>query len=183
MWDFPESVNIGGNDYPIVDRCDYRVVLDIIGVLNDDELTDDEKAQYALYLFYEDLTGCTDIQTAMNEMIKIINLGEEEDKTQPEKPKIMDWEHDFNLIAPPVSRVLGYSVRDPNNYTHWYDFVGAYSEIGESQFATVISIRSKKAKGKKLEKHEQEFYIQNRKMVDLPKKLTPEEQAWLDEEW
>ena len=69
----------------------------------------------------------------------------------------MDWEHDFQNIAPPVSRVLGYDVRTPNKYTHWWTFLGGYMEIGETTFSNVVSIRSKMAKGKKLEQYEKEF--------------------------
>ena len=86
-------------------------------------------------------------------------------------------------MAPPISRTLGYSVRDAKNYTHWYDFIGAYMEIGECTFANIISIRNKKIKGKKLEKYEQEFYRENKKLVDLPQNLTEEEQEWLESDW
>ena len=47
----------------------------------------------------------------------------------------------------------------------------------------MISLRNKKQKGKKLEKHEQEFYQENKKMVDLPLNITEEEQEWLDSDW
>ena len=91
------------------------------------------------------------------------------------KPPIMNWEHDFKQLAPPISRTLGYSVRDASHYTHWYDFIGAYMEIGECTFSTIISIRSKRQKGKKLDASEQEFYKENKKLVDLPQNLTEEE--------
>jgi hypothetical protein len=78
---------------------------------------------------------------------------------------------------------LGYSVRSADKYTHWWDFMGAYMEIGDCVFANIISLRNKKQKGKKLEKYEQEFYQENRKMVDLPLNITEEEQEWLDSDW
>ena len=56
-------------------------------------------------------------------------------------------------------------------------------EIGECTFSTVVSIRSKRAKGKKLDKWEEEFYRENRKMIDLPQKLTAEEQEFLNSDW
>ena len=40
-------------------------------------------------------------------------------------------------------------------------------EIGESLFSSVLNIRQKRAKGKKLEKYEQEFYKDNRNLIDL----------------
>ena len=184
MWSLPVSVDIDGTEYKIRNKCDYRVVLDVISALNDRELEDTNKIQCALYIFYEDLTGVKDIQAAVNEMIKIINLGEDVGKEENNAPRIMDWEHDFNQLAPPINRVLGYSIRDANHYTHWFDFVGAYMEIGgECTFATIISIRSKRAKGKKLEDYERQFYNDNKKLIDLSQALTGDEKEWLESDW
>jgi hypothetical protein len=80
--------------------------------------------------------------------------------------------------------VLGYSVRDVKNFTHWWDFVGAYQEIGsDCTFSNIVSIRNKKIRGKRLEKWEEEFYRENRKMIDLPHKLTAEEEEFLYSDW
>ena len=43
MWDLPIAVEINGKQHPIRNKCDYRVVLDVICALNDNELTDEEK--------------------------------------------------------------------------------------------------------------------------------------------
>ena len=181
-WNLPLSVEINKKTYAIRNKCDYRVVLDVIAALKDNDLDYQHQRVCALLLFYEDIKPCDDKETALKEMLKIINLGEEITEQEP-KAAIMDWEHDFPKIAPPISRVLGYSVRDSERYTHWWDFCGAYSEIGECVFSTIISIRSKKQKGKKLESWEQEFYRENRKTVDLPQHLTEEEKEWLDSDW
>ena len=42
-----------------------------------EELEMEYRIQCALFIFYEDLTGLKDVQTAITEMMKIINLGEE----------------------------------------------------------------------------------------------------------
>ena len=183
IWDLPIAVEINGRQHPIRNKCDYRVVLDVICALNDSELTDDEKVKCALFIFYEDVSQIDDFDTAIKEMFRIINGGEEQEENHEQKPQLMDWEHDFPQLAPPISRVLGYDVRTPDKFTHWYSFLGGYQEIGECAFATLVSIRSKRAKGKKLEKWEQEFYQEHRKMVDLPKKLTQEEQDFLNSDW
>lgn len=176
MWSLPISVEIDGKEYAIRNKCDYRVVLDCIIALNDTELEARNRVMCALYIFYEDLSGCMDIDLAIKEMIKIINLGEEEKEGQTPKPKLMDWEHDFPQIAPPISRVLGYSVRDPQKWTHYYDFVGAYMEIGECVFSTIVSIRVKKNKHKKLEKWEEEFCREHPELIALPQKYSQEEE-------
>ena len=183
MWNLPTTVNIDGKDYEIRNNCDYRVVLDVIRVIAAEDLTDNEKLQLSLFIFYKKPQRIENISAAASEMMKIINLGEIEQEKETSQPPIMDWEHDFPQLAPPVSRVLGYSVRDEHRYTHWYDFIGAYMEIGECTFATVISIRSKMRKGKKLDETEKEFYRSNKKIVDLPRKLTSGERDWLESDW
>lgn len=183
MWDLPLSVNIDGTQYSIRNKCDYRVVLDVICALQDDELSMEERFHCALLIFYEDDIKVEHLQEALNQMMSIISAGENSEEDGRTQPQLMDWEHDFKQLAPPISRVLGYSVRDANHYTHWYDFIGAYMEIGECTFSNIISIRSKRAKGKKLESWEREFYNNNKHLIDLPRKLTAEEQEWLDSDW
>lgn len=182
MWSMPISVEIDGTEYKITNECDYRMVLDVICALNDNELSEEQKVKCALYIFYEDISNCSNMQKAIDEMLKIISYGDEKLENE-KKPRLMDWEHDFKIIVPPVNRVLGYDVRTIDKYTHWYTFLGAYMEIGECTFSNVVSIRSKRAKGKKLEKNEQEFYRENKSMVDLPYRLTVDEQEWLDGDW
>ena len=182
MWNLPTSVEIDGTEYAITNKCDYRMVLDVICALNDNELNDEQKIRTALYIFYEDISECNDIEKAIKEMYKIIAYGEEDDEQNENKPRLMDWGHDFKTLVAPINRVLGYEIRSVD-YLHWYTFLSGYFEIGECQFQTIISIRSKRAKGKKLENWEQEFYKENKKMVDLPQNLTEEEQEWLDSDW
>ena len=183
MWDLPIAVEINGKSHPIRNKCDYRVVLDVICALNDNELAEEEKVKCALFIFYEDISAIDDFDTAIKEMFRIINGGEEQEENQEQRPQLMDWEHDFPQLAPPISRVLGYDVRTPDKYTHWYSFLGGYMEIGECTFSTIVSIRSKRAKGKKLDKWEEEYIREHRKMVELPRKLTAEEEEFLNSDW
>jgi hypothetical protein len=183
MWDLPIAIEINGKSHPIRNKCDYRVVLDVICALNDNELTDEEKIKCALFIFCEDISKIDDFETAIKEMFRIINGGEEQEESQEQKPQLMDWQHDFSQLAPPISRVLGYDVRIPDKYTHWYSFLGGYMEIGECTFSTIVSIRSKRAKGKKLDKWEEEYIREHRKMVELPRKLTAEEEEFLNSDW
>lgn len=50
IYDLPTSLTVCGTDYEI--RSDFRAVLDVITVLNDVELTDSQKAFFALGFFY-----------------------------------------------------------------------------------------------------------------------------------
>ena len=94
----------------------------------------------------------------------------------------MDWEQDFKWIAPPVSRILGYDVRSPQ-FTHWYTFIGAYMEIGDCTFNTIVTIRSKRAKGERLEKWELNYFREHRQDIELKRKITTEEEMLLNSQW
>lgn len=182
-WSYPKEVNIGCRSYKIRAECDYRIVLDCISALNDPDLSDDLKVGASMFIFYDEEIDANHADGASKAMFDIISgiWGVERDIARSggtAHRRIMDWEYDFGLIAPPVSRVLGYDIRDPEKYTHWFSFLSAYSEIGECTFSTVVSIRSKKIRGKPLDKFDLEFYRQNRDIVDLPVRLSIEEKEF-----
>lgn len=187
-WNLPIDVTIDSTVYHIAKKCDYRVVLDVIDILNDDDFAENDRVICALLCFYDDLTrdnikNCPHLSELAQEMLKIINYGEEETTQASASPALMDWSHDFNVIAPAVNRVLGYDIRTPDKYSHWYTVLGGYMEIGECQFSTIVSIRSKRSKGKKLDKWELDYVREHRNKVELPKKLTKEERELLDSPW
>ena len=60
-------------------------------------------------------------------------------------------------------------------FCHWWTFLAWFNGIGEGQLSTVVSIREKKRKGKKLSDWEREFYQENREKVDFKLKYSAEE--------
>lgn len=183
IWNMPVSVKIDDVEYDIRNKCDYRVVLDVINALGNTVLDFKDRLRCALYIFYDDISKIGNIEAATYEMMNVINLGEKPKEGEGYTRPLMDWEKDFKYIAPAVNRVLGYDVRDSKAYTHWYTFVGAYMEIGDCAFATIIRIRKKRRTGQKMEKWEMEFYTKNQNDIDLPLKLTKEQRAEIFEEY
>lgn len=188
IWTLPTEIKIDDDIvYHITQKCDYRVVLDVIVVLNDEDFNVKDRIIIALIMFYEELTRdniseCAHLEILQKEMFRIINGGEEENQSQTKTTRLMDWEHDFSQLAPPISRVLGFEIRSVE-YLHWYSFLGGFQEIGDCMFATIVSIRLKMSKNKKLEKWEEEYLMENRKKIYLPQKLTAEEQEFLNSDW
>ena len=175
-WNLPTSLNVGGRNYKI--RTDYRVILDILTAMNDPDIfepgmTEEEKqlerALTMLQIFYIDLDRMppSDWKEASEKACEFIDCGIRDDGTP--KPRLMDWEQDAPIIVPAVNKVCNFDVRSVK-YMHWWTFFGYYMEIGECMLSTVVSIRDKKRRGKKLEKWEQEFYRNNKKLVDLKTK-------------
>lgn len=168
----PKSLSVCGVEYAI--RSDYRVVLDICTALSDPLLTDEEKAFVAIYILYEDFekipTG--HYREALEKCFWFINGGVEE--STKSSHKLVDWEKDFPMIVAPINRVAGQDVRGVA-YLHWWTFLSLYYEIGDCTFAQIVRIRDCKARGKKLDKQEREWYERNRHLVDIPQIFTEAE--------
>lgn len=180
IWELPYSLEVNGKEYSI--RSDFRAILDIINVFSDPNYEDDEKWIVCLTILFEDFEDIpeSDYPEAAKKATWFIDCGtDRQDETK--KPTLMDWGQDAPIILPAINRILGFECRT-QKYLHWWTFVGAYMEIGESLFSNILSIRSKKAKGQKLEKYERDFLRENQDIVILKNRLTDDEQAEHDAE-
>ena len=171
-WEFPTSLNIGGVDYEI--RTDYRAVLDLLAALSDPDLKDENEqitsyiqTRVMLEIMFPDCDSIPVeyLQEAWDKVQAFVDMGISDDS---KKPKTMDWEQDAPILIPAINRVLNREIR-AEKYIHWWTFLGAYMEIGESLFSNVVHIRQKKAKKQKLEKWEQDFYKENKALIDFKK--------------
>ena len=163
----PTTIIVNDREYAIRNNGDFRIVLDCFEALNDLELSDLEKYVSALYIFFTDFDDIEDIlrlkeselTELINKMFDFFKCGEA-DIVANTNYKTIDWNNDAQLICSAVNKVAGTEIR-ALPYLHWWTFLGYFSAIGESPLATVVSIRTKIVKGKKLEKYEREFQKDN----------------------
>lgn len=174
IFDLPTSVEFGGKEWEI--NSDYRDILTILAAFEDEELDDKEKVFVCLYNFYPDFENIPkeQIKDAYEKAFEFINRGQDESKKN--NKRTMDWEQDAPIIFPAINSVAGYEVRSVD-YLHWWTFLGFFMEIHEGTCATVFSLRQKKARGKKLEKYEQDFWNHNKDICVLRRKETAEDKA------
>ena len=172
---------VNGKEQPI--RTDYRVVMDIFQAINDCELTNGEKAEVILKCLYEEFDDMNsdDLEEALKQAVWYLDGGDSPARDSEAKKhyKMFDWEQDEKIIFSAINKVAGFEVRE-KQHLHWWTFLGFFNEIEEGLFTTVLGIRQKRAKRKKLEKWEQEFYRQNKALCDLVQRKTAEEQAEID---
>lgn len=175
-WELPSSLTVGGEGLAI--RTDYRVILDALRHMEDPTYENDERALILLQILYEDFERIPPerYEEALRQAVEFVDAGVAHNDAAAPRPTTMNWEQDAPLILPAVNHVLGQEVR-ALPYLHWWTFFGAYMEVRDSLYSSVLNIRQKMAKGQKLEKYEQEFYRENRAVVDLHRPLTPEQQA------
>lgn len=161
IWNLPTSAEIGGKTYPI--HADFRDILNIFKYFDDPRKPDYIKWRIAIALFYEGEIPEKDYQEAMEFLADFIACGE---KDESPGPKLLDWEKDARLIVADVNKVAGEEIRTLP-FLHWWTFVSYFNAIGEGQLSTIVSIRDKRRRGKKLEKWEQDFYKNNKKAIDM----------------
>lgn len=176
IFDLPTTLTVGGREWAI--ETDFRQILRVVTAFEDIDLTDADKAMVCLYNIYVDLDEMQSelYQDAFDAAVQFIDGGNTPNDNKPSGPRTMDWAQDAQLIFPAVNKAAGFEVRSVP-YMHWWTFLGYFMEISGSTYATVLELRGKRAKGKKLEKHEQEYWRQNRAICEIKPKMTAEDRA------
>ena len=171
LFNLPVSIQISGAEVSI--RTDFRVILEIFVMLNDPELSDTDKTEALLRMFYEERPA--DAAAAVQAFRDFVDPS----PSSGGGPSLISWQQDFPLLVGPVNHVLGTECRSMP-YLHWHTFLAAYLEIPpDSVFAQTLRIREKLRSGKKLEKWERDFLRQNPDLVNPPARLTDAETALL----
>ena len=173
IFDLPTALEFGERSWDIA--TDYRDILRILTAYEDPDLDDAEKVMICLYNLYVDFEDIPRdlMEDAYKAAMAFIDHGSDGDGR--DGPRTMDWTQDAALIFPAVNRAAGFEVRSVK-YLHWWTFMGYFMEIKDSVYSTVLGLRQKRARGKKLEKWEKEFEKDNRKICRLNKRLSEEEQ-------
>ena len=167
---------VDGEAQPI--RTDYRAALDCCLALSDPELDNTNKVLEVLDILYVNEIPPESWKEAIEQALWYLRGGE--DEKEQKGPKLVDWEQDFNLIAAPVSKVIGQDIRGLESL-HWWTFLSAYMSIGDCYFAQIVRIRDLKARKKPLDKSDREFYRRNREAIDIKARYTEAEDTILKE--
>ena len=171
MFNLSDTVPVSGAEYSV--RTDFRVILEIFVMLDDPDLSDADKTEALLRMFYSERPS--DPDTALQAFTDFVDPrhGSQGKKSSG---RLIDWSQDFDLMVAPINHILGFECRAVD-YLHWRTFLSAYLEIPpESVFARVLRIREKLRTGKKLEKNERSWYNKNRDLVHLKPKFSRAEE-------
>lgn len=171
-YDLPVSLRVGGKDYAI--RYGWRAIIDVLIAMNDPELDSQSKAIVMLKIVYPAWNEIPyeDLREACEKACSFIDCGQKDDGKN--HPRIIDWEQDASIIIPAVNNVSHTEIR-LNPDLHWWTFFGYFMEIRESLFSSIINIRQKLSKGKRLEDYEKEFYRENKDLIEFKKNENDQE--------
>ena len=175
MFSLPATVEIDGRSYGI--RADFRVILEIFVMLDDPDLTDADKTEALIRMFY--IERPSDPEAAITAFVSFADPRGSGNKEKPHT-RLISWSQDFDLMVAPINHILNTECRSLP-YLHWRTFLAAYLEIPpESVFARVLRIREKLRTGRKLEKYERSWYNKNRDLVHLKPKFSKKEEELIE---
>ena len=174
----PRRLKIGKRWYRI--RTDRKDIFKIIEAFLDPNLPEEAQMYICMKILYIDYDSIPRrlYNEAAHAAMDFINQEKTEIDASPPKssPKTMDWIQDEPLLFSSVNKVAGFETRNAK-YIHWWTFLGWLMEIDEGTYKYVLYLRNKKAKGKKLEKEEREFWNANKDICVIKNRLSDEEQA------
>lgn len=167
----PRALDVNGVKREI--RPDYLNIFRIFEILEATDLAEHEKTYLFLRRIYKGFTTIPseDYQAAAEAAIRFIEAGEG-GQNKKKSPRVIYWGKDEQMLFAAVNAVAGFEVR-LHPETHWWTWLGFFQNIDPgSPYGFILNIRSKKKRGKKLEKYEREFY---RTHIALIEEQTPEE--------
>ena len=167
MYSLPTTVESNNHQFKITNNGDYRMVVDCFIALNDAELDDDKlRVITALLIFYEDFKTPEQVIDYLDENgFDVVN-----------QMYVIDWEKDGQMICSAVNKVANKEIRfEP--YMHWWTFMGYFNAVGESVLSTVVSIRDKISRHKKLESYEKDFKKDNPQYFNIDFRSAEERRA------
>ncbi len=172
-WSLPRQADIGGRQLRF--HADYRDILELLSYLTDDTRPEFLRWHIALALFYCDPVPPGLRQEAMAYLASFLTAGV---KGRP-GPRLLDWQQDAPLIISDVNRVAGTEIR-ALPFVHWWTFLSWFHGIGEGRLSTVVALRDKLRRGRKLEPWERQFYRENRSLIDLTSPSAEAQKAHLE---
>ena len=183
MYSLPKTIVLNDVTYHIRADGDYRMVLDCFNAINDYELTEQERIIAVLLIFVDEFNDLEDVAKVgkdvldplITEIFKFFNCGQDDCPANHQHFKVLDWGKDAQMICSAVNSVANTEVR-ALPYLHWWTFMGYFNAVGESQLATVVSIRTKLAKHEKMEKYEKKFVQDNPQYFNLDSRTTKQKE-------
>lgn len=187
MYELPTFIKLKGRKFHITNAGDFRMVLDCFSALQDEKMSEDYRVLACLIIFYnefddkhidEQLTEYKEyILDLVKEMFRFMNCGQEESPGAQQEVSLIDWKNDSTIISAAINGVANQEVR-ASPYLHWWTFIGYYMSIDDkSVLATVVGIRDKIVRHKKLEKWELEFKRHNPKYFVWNKSTVKDREA------
>lgn len=178
----PTSVKINKRSYKI--RTDFRTSIQFEQLMQDDEVSDEDKLLLALNLYYPVIPK--NIKKAIKEILWFYKCGkkqelESSDKSSSKKQdEIFSFEYDADYIYSAFLDQYGIDLQDINNL-HWWKFKALFKGLKDDNLIVkIIGYRSVDL-NKIEDKNEKAYYKKLKEKYKLPTKANLTEQEKINE--
>lgn len=172
IYTLPLEAEFGGRRYGL--QADFRNILKIFGVLQG-AYPEYIRWRIAAGLFYQPALQEADMEQGLQYLAQFL---------QPEGVsgsggRLLDWQADAGPIIAGVNAAAGQEIRSLP-FVHWWTFLSWFHAMPPGELSTRVAIRQKRQKGQRLESWEQEYYRENKQVVDLKPVYSAEEREEID---
>lgn len=142
--ELPDAVLIGDTEYPL--ETDFRAALRVILAFEDNQLTGLEKQAVLLDNLYPERPH--DLQAAIEQGMKFLNGGEQDDEDAGDLPlRLYSFHKDAGLIFAAFRQSHGIDLETAE--MHWWKFLALFSDLGsETTFCGLVGMRKRIKTGK-----------------------------------
>lgn len=130
--EYPNEVIVEGVVYKI--KADFKCILSIIQLLNDDVFCEQEKIINSIRLFYDDIIP-KNVDIAFKEMTRFLQLYHDEKSISVNSIKVIDYSIDSGLIFSAFWQL--YKINLSRVKLHWFMFICLLENISDDQLKLV----------------------------------------------
>ena len=128
--DYPNSVFINDKEYKI--NSDFKTMLKIIDIIEDELFTENEKIANCIYLFYvSESIDLNLMHLAYAEIIKFMGCYQEDKKTNKNNKKTIDYSADSSFIFSAFIQLYHIDLSEVD--LHWFKFKALLNSINEGK--------------------------------------------------
>ena len=166
----PETVQIGDAEYPI--NTDFRISILFELMMQDDELTDEEKLEKALLLYFPHIPH--DIEGAVKAILWFYTCGAEGKRRKKRHSgsagggrRIYSFEYDDDYIYAAFMTQYGNDLQDIEGL-HWWKFRAMFKSLSaDTEFVKIMGYRNTKINSD-MTKREKDFIRKMQSVHALP---------------
>ncbi|MDW0092794.1 bacteriophage Gp15 family protein [Clostridioides difficile] len=167
----PESVEIDGKEYKI--NTDFRISILFEILIQDNSISDEEKGENALLLYYPVIPANTTM--AIEKIIWFYSCGKKENNvddgyqggTGSSKSQIYSYDHDDEYIYSAFLGQYGIDLQDIEKL-HWWKFKALFKSLKEdTEIVKIMGYRAMDISGD-MPKAQKDFYRKMKKIHAIP---------------
>lgn len=170
----PVNIEIGALKYPI--NSDFRALISFELTMQDNSLTDSEKVDKALRLFYPTVP-IMDKAEAVDKLLWFYRCGKEIKENSSNGKAIYSYEHDADYIFDAFLSQYHIDLTEIE-YLHWWKFKAMFSGLQDCKFVEIMGYRAMKI-DPKMSRSQRDFYRKMKRFYALPDTRS-EEQKEID---